>query len=96
LFLIVTEKTKGTTAWISIPDFRDACKAVDLGIRAEFGDVFAQGRTLDKAMGYVNALSDLHARGNSWDIAEWCGHATPGPVQSLVGGQCHGDKSETA
>lgn len=85
MFLIVTEKTKGTTAWISIPDFRDACKAVDLGIRAEFGDVFAQGRTLDKAMGYVNALSDLHARGNSWDIAEWCGHATPGPVQSLVG-----------
>jgi hypothetical protein len=82
----VTEKTPRTAAWISIPDFREACKAVDREIRAGFGDVFAQGRTLDKAMDYVDALSDPHTRGNSWSIGEWCGHAGPGRVQSLVGG----------
>lgn len=81
----MTRKLNETAAWISIPDFREVCKEADSEIRREFSDVFAQGRTLDKAMGYVDALSDLHVRGNSWDIAEWCGHATPGPVQSLVG-----------
>jgi hypothetical protein len=47
--------------------------------------VFAQERTLDKAMDYVDALSDPGVRGNSWSIGERCGHATPGSVQSLVG-----------
>jgi SRSO17 transposase len=70
---------------MSIPDFREVCKAVDSDIRAEFSPVFAQERTLDKAMGYVDALSDPLVRGNSWSIGEWCGHATPGPVQSLLG-----------
>lgn len=73
------------TAWISIPDFRDVCKAVDAGIRSEFSGVFAQQRTLVKAMDYVDALSCPRVRGNSWSIAEWCGHVAPGPVQSLVG-----------
>lgn len=74
-----------TAAWISIPDFREVCKAVDSEMRAEFRDVFAQSRTLDKAMGYVDALSDPRARGNSWSIGEWCGYVSPRPVQSLIG-----------
>jgi hypothetical protein len=81
----VTEKTAKTTAWVSIPDFRQVCQAVDSEIRAEFGDVFTQRRTLDKAMDYLEALSDPHVRGNSWNIGEWCGHVNPGPVQSLIG-----------
>jgi len=81
----VTNKTKETAAWINIPDFREVCKAADFRLCAEFSGVFAQRRTMDKAMDYIDALSDPHVRGNSWDIAEWCGHSTPGPVQSLVG-----------
>src|SRR5262245_54160569 len=85
IVLVVTHNKITTAAWISIPDFRDVCKAVDSEVRAEFGDVFAQRRTLDKAMDYVDALSDPHVQGNSWSISEWCGHVAPGPVQSLVG-----------
>jgi hypothetical protein len=81
----VTQNQIGTTAWISIPDFREVCKAVDCEIRAEFGGVFAQSRTLYKAIDYVDALSDPRVRGNSWDIGEWCGYVNPSPVQSLVG-----------
>jgi len=83
--LVVTHNKIATAAWVSIPDFREVCKAVDSEIRAEFGGLFAQGRTLDKAMDYVDALSDSRVRGNSWCISEWCGNATPGPVQSPVG-----------
>jgi hypothetical protein len=83
--LVVTHNKIATAAWISIPDFRGVCKAVDSEIRAEFGDIFTQGRTLDKAMDYLDALSDPNVRGNSWDIGEWCGYVNPGPVQSLVG-----------
>lgn len=83
--MVVTHNKIATAAWISIPDFRDACKAVDSEIRAEFGGVFAQSRTLDKAVDYVDALSDPRVRGNSWNIGEWCGHVNPGPVQALVG-----------
>jgi SRSO17 transposase len=83
--LVVTHNKIATAAWVSVPDFRDVCKAVDSEIRAEFGSIFAQGRTLDKAMDYVDALSDPRVRGNSWNIGEWCGHVNPGPVQSLVG-----------
>ena len=81
----MTHNKIATAAWISIPDFRGVCKAVDSEIRAEFGDIFAQGRTLDKAIDYLDALSDPNVRGNSWDIGEWCGYVNPGPVQSLVG-----------
>lgn len=83
--MVVTHNKIATAAWISIPDFRDVCKVVDSEMRAEFGDIFAQGRTLDKAMDYAGALSDPRVRGNSWNIGEWCGHVSPGPVQSLVG-----------
>lgn len=81
----VTQKETETTAWISIPDFREVCKAVDSEIRTGFSDVFAQSRTLDKAMDYVDALSDPRVRGNSWNIGEWCGYVNPRPVQSLTG-----------
>jgi hypothetical protein len=83
--LVVTHSKITTAAWMSIPDFREVCKAVDSEIRAEIADIFAQGRTLDKAMDYVDALSDPRVRGNSWNIGEWCGYVDPGPVQSLVG-----------
>ena len=81
----MTKKPNETAAWISIPDFREVCKAVDSEIRAEFGDIFAQHRTLDKAMDYIDALSDPNVQGNSWGISERAGHVDPGPVQSLVG-----------
>jgi hypothetical protein len=85
IVLVVTHNKIKTAAWISIPDFREVCKAVDSEIREEFSGIFAQERTLDKAMDYVDALSDPGVRGNSWCIGERCGYATPGPVQSLVG-----------
>jgi SRSO17 transposase len=85
LFLIVTEKTKEMAVWISIPDFRDVCNAADSVIRSGFSDIFAQERTLRKAMDYLDALSCPNIRANSWEIAEWCGHSTPAPVQSLTG-----------
>lgn len=81
----MTKKLNETAAWISIPDFREVCKAVDSEIRVEFGDMFAQRRTLDKAMDYIDALSDPNVQGNSWGISERLGHMNPGPVQSLVG-----------
>lgn len=81
----MTQKEIKTAAWISIPDFREVCKAVDSEIRTDFSDVFAQSRTLDKAMDYVGALSDPRVRGNSWNIGEWCGYVNPRPVQSLTG-----------
>ena len=81
----MTKKPNETAAWISIPDFREVCKAVDSEIRAEFGDIFAQHRTLDKAIDYIDALSDPNVQGNSWGISERVGHVNPGPVQSLVG-----------
>jgi len=81
----VTRKLNETAAWISIPDFREVCKAVDSEIRVEFGDIFEQRRTLDKAVDYVDALSDPNVQGNSWGISERLGHVNPGPVQSLVG-----------
>lgn len=86
MFLIVTEKTEETAAWVSLTEFISVCKAVDLEIETGFASVFAQGRTYAKAMAYVDALSDERgASGNSWDIAERSGYEDPGPVQSLIG-----------
>jgi hypothetical protein len=82
----VTRKTKETTAWISIPDFREACKAADSRIRSEFAGAFAQEGVLEKAVDYIDALSDPDVRADSWSIiAEYCGYDSPSPVQSLVG-----------
>jgi hypothetical protein len=81
----VTRKIKGTAAPISIPDFREVCKAADSVIRSEFGPVFSQGRTLEKAIDYADAISDPGVMANAWAIAEWCGYSSPGPVQALVG-----------
>jgi hypothetical protein len=83
--LVVTHNKIATAAWISIQDFREVCKAVDSEIRAEVDGIFAQRRTLDKAMEYVDALSDPRVPGNSWWISESRGYVGPGPMQSLVG-----------
>jgi hypothetical protein len=65
IVLVVTHNRIATAAWISIQDFREVCKAVDSEIRAEVGGIFAQRRTLDKAMEYADALSDPRVPGRA-------------------------------
>ncbi len=86
LFHVVTQKQKETTASVSLQEFRQVCKAVDLEIESEFTGIFAQRRTYKKAEAYVAALSDpLVPVKSAWDAAEYAGYENPGPFQSLVG-----------
>ena len=86
LFQVVTQKTKETTAWVSLQEFWQVCKAVDLEIESEFTGIFAQLRTYKKAEAYVAALSGpLVPVKSTWDAAEYAGYENPGPFQSLVG-----------
>ena len=77
---------KETTASLSIQEFAQICKDVDLEIESEFAGIFAQKRTYEKAADYVAALSDpLVPVKSAWDAAECSGYDTPGPFQSLIG-----------
>ena len=77
---------KETTASLSIQEFAQICKDVDLEIESEFAGIFAQERTYKKAADYISALSDpLVPVKSAWDAAEYSGYDTPGPFQSLVG-----------
>lgn len=71
---------------MSLPEFRQICKDVDLEIESEFARIFAQKRTYEKAARYIAALSNLLIPVKSaWDAAEYSGYETPGPYQSLIG-----------
>lgn len=82
----MNNKTRETTASISVQDFTRICKEVDREIREEFESVFAQKRTYEKAAGYADALANPFIPvKTSWALAEYSRYATPGPVQSLIG-----------
>ena len=77
-------KSKETTASISIHEFARLCKEVDRELEEEFAGVFAQKRIYEKAAAYADALADPAVAVKScWDIAEHAGHGTPGQFQSL-------------
>ena len=79
-------KSKETTASISIHEFARLCKEVDRELEEEFAGVFAQKRIYEKAAAYADALADPAVAVKScWDIAEHAGHGTPGQFQSLIG-----------
>ncbi len=59
---------KETTAALSIQEFAQICKDVDLEIESEFAGIFAQKRTYEKAADYISALSDpLVPVKSAWD-----------------------------
>lgn len=75
-----------TTAEVSVHEFAQVCKNVDLEIESRFAGMFAQKRTWEKAADYIAALSDpLIPVKSAWDAAEYSGYETPGPFQSLIG-----------
>ncbi len=80
------QKEKETTAFISLHALKLVCNSVDQEIGSELSGIFAQERTRKKAEGYIDALCNPYLPGKSaWEIAEYLGYETPGPVQSLIG-----------
>ena len=77
---------KEAAASISVQDLIRVCNKVDQEIRDEFGSVFAQKRTYEKAAAYTDALANhLLPVKTSWSTGEYSGYENPGPIQSLIG-----------
>ncbi len=77
------QNNEDTAAVASIEDVADCTARADAQVRAVLRRVMAQRRSVETALGYVDALSP-GTRANCWALAESAGHEGWGRMQALL------------